>query len=454
MKDNFKKKNALSEISESLKFNVYETSEVDGKNILARVVGPAFFPDSISDNNVEYTLDFWNNILTDEEVIKRLEDRVMFGTIGHEIVHIDNEQLLKGVASHITTKMWIEEVDDRLVGMAEHLVLNTEAGRTLNTILRAGSKLRVSTRGLGDTTVRKSDGVNVITDYYFQRIDFVILPGFDDALPSVVESLNSEAGSISNVEENPDMDKDQEKSLQILEERVEELKAELESAKAETKTVQESLDETKEENSELKAKLAAYDDLGTPSEINEALDVTETKLNELTAENERLSAEAVKDVSTTADLEAKVDVLEEELEEYKELGTPSEISEALDILESSTNKTRKLVAESLARKYRTSKSIVEALVETKGAEETEQLLAESSEKQVETEEAFNPDIATTEDTTAKVEKDEETKTVAEGRRFPANLAGRRSPAKSRTLGEALGTSDSLAAKLLRQTRKI
>ena len=309
----------ITEISESAKFDFLESTEVDGIHVLAKVSGPAFFPDSVSENNVRYTREFWETILSDEEVNTKLADKVMFGTIGHQIVDINDSKLLAGVASHITTKMWID--DSTGIGMAEHLVLNTNAGKILNTVLRAGSKLRVSTRGQGE--LRKSkDGVNDIDEYYFQRIDFVINPGYREALPSVVESLNSVSDNNKQEDNSLMADQTNDKVVEILQKQIDDLKQQQDKVlneKAEIserlRKVSEELDNVKSEKDNVANQLDKYEEMGTVEEISEAIDEASERIKILRNTVEQNAQDTAQTTESVTELQKQLDDAKEELEQ-------------------------------------------------------------------------------------------------------------------------------------------
>lgn len=168
------------------------TSEVDGVHILARVEGPAFFPNTTSGNGVFYPLEAWQNALNDEDFQYRLGQRLVLGTIGHEI-ELGDDEVRKGELSHIVTKAWIDEDN---VGRAEYLILGTGPGKVLNTLLRAKCGLRVSTKanGLFKGNTQEVDPDN----FFFERIDFVLDPGYREAFPALVESFYKERSERKN----------------------------------------------------------------------------------------------------------------------------------------------------------------------------------------------------------------------------------------------------------------
>lgn len=305
-------------------FTIQESSsEVDGVFILAKVVGPAFFPDTISENNVHYELNAWELALADKRFKKRLGDRLVFGTIGHN-TELSDDDIRDGNFSHLVTRVWINEAN---VGMAEYLIYNTGPGQRLNLLLRTGSKLRVSTKAAGHFQKLKGQPKvkSVIPEtFMLERIDFVIDPGYDEALPEVVESLqvdNINPPTIGEPMENTKVE-------QILEARINELKGEksiteskLNELSTDLVAIRESMasDKVVIENykqlgsftsiSESLAELAQYKSLGTVQEISEALEEGEKVIDEMTD---------------------KMTEMTNQPDEYEELGEPSEIKQALD----------------------------------------------------------------------------------------------------------------------------
>jgi hypothetical protein len=188
---------------ENVKFEVHESAPadddssnagiVDGKNILARVVGTFFLVDGKSRNGRFYTKKLWQ--LAIERTNDRIQSGQMLGTIGHS-QPLDDAALLQGLASHRVSRLWIDEKNG--VGMGEILVLNTPSGRVLNAYLRGGVKFPVSSRGFGGFRNGKRDGAPIIDEESFEleTFDFVRVPGVAIALPALVESLDTEAAKV------------------------------------------------------------------------------------------------------------------------------------------------------------------------------------------------------------------------------------------------------------------
>lgn len=323
----------ITESASPNKYTVNEPSEVDGVNILARATGPAFFPNSISGNKVFYSLESWENALAEEAFKSRLSDRKVLGTIGHD-VELDDDAIRAGLPSHIVSKIWIDY--DTNVGMAEYLVLNTGPGRTLNTLLRAGVKMNVSTlcEGSFKDTTSFTEANEVDPDnFYIKRIDFVLDPGYTDALPKVVESITH-----SNQKENNQMSEN--KVIELLEKQLNQITESSKTYEAEKIQLRESLNQAQ-------AKLKIYENLGTPEELeasqeelNKFQEVAETPdlLKDVLKDAEEVVAQLTDALSTREDTISEED--QEELAKYRELAdSPEVVKELVETLEQYANKS-------------------------------------------------------------------------------------------------------------------
>jgi len=333
-------KNSISEIWESQENQIYdiieasenEPSEVDGKYILAKVRGPAFFPETTSGNKVFYPQEAWESAISEPDFIRRLDSRLVYGTIGHNI-ELTDDTIREGKHSHIVTKVWIDE--DTNIGMAEYLILNTPPGQVLNTLLRAKSRLRVSTKCSGrfkNDTSRSNAKIVDPTTFELERIDFVIDPGYVNALPELIESLNVS----SNPTKDLKMDNN-DKAISILESRVKELTTEKGISEAKVAELVAELTSIKESHAAQTALLESYKAIGTAAAIHEAY-------AELTQYQRIGSAQEIHEAleqgeDTLDQLAGTVAVLTGELQDkedgpkvddYQDLGSPEEVKNALD----------------------------------------------------------------------------------------------------------------------------
>jgi hypothetical protein len=302
--------NTLQSIWESK--TAYKVSEagtesvVDGVNILARVSGPTFFPETTSRNGVYYTLEAWENALSDPELQQRLEGRLVLGTFGHDI-EITDEEVRKGLFSHITTKLWIEDG----IGYAEHLVLNTEPGRNLNTLLRAGARISTSTKANGYLAESQTaDGYSMVEPEGFtlERIDFVLDPGYLEAKPELLESFSSKGKQKMDKTRTP---------IEIMEAHVSDLRARGELSDKRATELQEALSASRVEVAEAKAAMKLYEAFGTPVEIHEKL--KKLSVYEAIDDDPESLADTVEAATETIeDLTDKLDAATQELENTQE----------------------------------------------------------------------------------------------------------------------------------------
>ena len=169
------------------------TGVVDGISILGRAVGPFFVVDGESQNQRFYSRDLWERILKEsQETIKK---GAMLCTIGHG-QPIDDAALLEGKVSHRISKLWIQEGKGKPIGMGEMLILNTPAGRTLNTYMRSGMELPVSSRGYGKYSGTTESGCRIVDSatYKLEGFDVVRVPGIPTAIPILVEARDKDEG--------------------------------------------------------------------------------------------------------------------------------------------------------------------------------------------------------------------------------------------------------------------
>lgn len=223
--------------------------KVDGKHVLGRVKGQFFAPNGTSRNGRFYPRSLWEKVIRNVDVKNRLTERTMFGTIGHDDTPVTEEQLRNGEVSHIVTNL---HIDENGIGLGEAIILDTPSGRNLNTYLRAGSRLSTSSRASGRFAKEPNrEGVPIVDEdsYLFETFDFVIEPGFLEARPDLVESLNKPTEVFPMSEANDPIVRDAMKELsesrRLLQEQVMtaqsengSLKARVEVAESRLKTLE------------------------------------------------------------------------------------------------------------------------------------------------------------------------------------------------------------------------
>jgi hypothetical protein len=287
----------------------------------------------------------------------------MYGTVFHPQKEPSIEEY-----SHVITNLWIDRdrVTGKKIGMGEALILDTPRGRVLNTFLKLGSRWCVSSRASGSFLPGKKtqSGAQIVDPDTFQleTFDFTPDPGFLDAHPKLVESLENPTKK-NLVTEDFFMSLD---SKEIMNEEV------FKSLLRENKSLKRDLDEAL-------ANCSAYGSLGTPEAIKEALESGKhvaralkaytkqgslARIKRMRAERKRIKetlkkCKSLKSRKSITEALKDADKALKKLTEYRALGSPKEIKR---VFESSVG-----VSE-IARKYKKLGSpyeIHEAFVKTK-----------------------------------------------------------------------------------------
>jgi len=312
-----------------LTFSVEEANgEVDGTNVLARVKGNFFVPNGISRNNRFYPKELWEKVCTDPRIKQQFMDRRMYGTIGHN-QKIDDDAIRDGKISHVIVNLSVAGEK----GIGEALVLDTPAGRILNTFLRAGSKLFVSSRADG-RYAGEQNGVPRVdpSRFVLETFDFVIDPGFTQANPQLVESLEQLVESLSKVNS---LDNTMEKSMPqaLLESLSKEnglIKNDLEKAMKEVNDLRAEKTVLMSESQNLKTQLSKaevsvrliekYKAIGTHEEFTESVKRLEKYSSFF--EQHGTQSQVVKAFASA----------KKRLLEFKRIGEPNEINKLIDRL--------------------------------------------------------------------------------------------------------------------------
>ena len=139
-----------------------------------------------SRNRRIYESDHWAVQLAKPEVQERLNNRGMWGTLGHFDRKISDEDIREGRVSHIISKLEIQEDKNGnpfLYGELE--ILDTPAGRILEAMYKGGASLYVSSRGAGKLIPIIGEEMKRVdkNSFYFEGFDIVRAPGFLQAKP-------------------------------------------------------------------------------------------------------------------------------------------------------------------------------------------------------------------------------------------------------------------------------
>ena len=166
-----------------------ESKERRRPGVLAVVEGTFFVADKPSRNGRIYPRKLWENVLSSSDFKRMLNNRLLFGTVGHAEEQLD-DLIRDGKVSHVVTEVSLLP-DGRGIGKAE--ILDTPAGRVLKTLFESGSKLSVSSKAYGDYEGQTSEGHWRVSpsSFVLERFDFVVDPGFLEAQPTVKEVYES-----------------------------------------------------------------------------------------------------------------------------------------------------------------------------------------------------------------------------------------------------------------------
>lgn len=325
-------KNLNDVIEPELKFQLDEkkSSEVDGVNILGKVRGQFFVPDGASRNNRWYPKSLWEKVIENKDVQRRLKKRLMFGTVGHD-EELGDKAIREGKVSHVITKI---EIDSKGRGIGEALILNTPVGHNLNTVLRAGAELYVSSRADG-TYDGEHKGMPVVNEdtYLLEGWDFVVDPGFLEAHPTIAESLinshnkneDTKTGSTKEISMNEELIKHITNENAELKNTVKNFTDEVKALKEDRIAVDEENAHLKEENAKLEEankKVADFEKFAKHEELEEALKKLE--------EDKKLLAEFLELADNAGETKKCLEDLRDALVTYKEIGTADQIKEALE----------------------------------------------------------------------------------------------------------------------------
>lgn len=355
---------------------VSEASSADaaGQAVLGKIKGQFFVPNGVSRNKRYYPKSLWEKQLSKPELKRRISEKRMFGTISHD-QPLDDKALLDGKVSHIITSLWI---DDAGRGMGEAIILNTDAGRVLNTVLRAGGKLFVSSRATGGFDGEKN-GVPVVDEdnYSLSTFDVVMDPGFLEANPSLAESLTKLFHSFETKNEGGEhMDMVTEKLIRDNESQAKDITALSEAQKsldAQVKVLEAEkakllADLAKSET--VVAQLATYKELGSAEEIEQAFELSKTKMAAFETENTALKAqvESFKDIGSVDEMKQVIEVAEAQkaaLAAYEALGTVEEIEKVITfaetIMDSRDSEKKAKEIEDLATELGVDKKVIESV---------------------------------------------------------------------------------------------
>jgi hypothetical protein len=176
----------LAYLKEHLSFDqsgiVLESDDKDGKNLYLK--GIAIQGGIRNQNQRVYP------VREIETAVKTLNDQIQNGySVLGEVDHPDDLKVNLDRVSHMITNMWMEGPN----GYGKMKILPTPMGNLIRTMLEAGVKLGVSSRGSGNV----DEVSGQVADFEIITVDIVAQPSAPGAYPTpVYESLmNSRGGS-------------------------------------------------------------------------------------------------------------------------------------------------------------------------------------------------------------------------------------------------------------------
>ena len=176
----------MSFLQENLSFDaaqvVLERSGDDGKELYMK--GLCIQGDVKNANQRIYPVNEINN------AVKTLKEQIGGGySVLGELDHPDDLKINLDRVSHVITDMWMEGAN----GYGKLKILPTPMGTLVETMLGAGVKLGVSSRGSGN--VNESNGH--VSDFEIVTVDVVAQPSAPDAYPTAIYEglLNMNGGS-------------------------------------------------------------------------------------------------------------------------------------------------------------------------------------------------------------------------------------------------------------------
>ena len=122
--------------------------------------------------------------------VKTLNDQIAGGySVLGEVDHPDDLRINLDRVSHMITEMWMDGAD----GYGKLKILPTPMGQLVETMLKSGVKLGVSSRGSGNV---REDGSGQVSDFEIITVDVVAQPSAPGAYPTPIYEhlMNSRGG--------------------------------------------------------------------------------------------------------------------------------------------------------------------------------------------------------------------------------------------------------------------
>jgi hypothetical protein len=175
-------------LRENLSFDqarvVLESDDKDGKNLYLK--GISIQGGIRNANQRVYPVSEITN------AVKTLNDQIQNGySVLGEVDHPDDLKVNLDRVSHMMTDMWMDGPN----GYSKMKILPTPMGNLIRTMLEAGVKLGVSSRGSGNV----NEGTGEVADFEIITVDIVAQPSAPGAYPTpIYESLMNMRGGYSS----------------------------------------------------------------------------------------------------------------------------------------------------------------------------------------------------------------------------------------------------------------
>ena len=172
--------------NESFSYKKLSKEEMEARGILGRLVGPCADFTIPTRNGRKYNESLWNNVFEDEIVLEKINNKCLFGELGHPL---DREEVDPEKIAIALNEKPIKNADGQLVACFD--ILNTPSGKILKTLCDYGTTIGISSRGSGDIIEELGEEIVDPDTYMFECFDAVILPAVKAArLKYMTESLS------------------------------------------------------------------------------------------------------------------------------------------------------------------------------------------------------------------------------------------------------------------------
>lgn len=172
--------------NESFSYKKLSKEEMEARGILGRLVGPCADFTIPTRNGRKYNESLWNNVFEDEIVLEKINNKCLFGELGHPA---DREEVDPEKIAIALNEKPVKNSDGQLIACFD--ILNTPSGKILKTLCDYGTTIGISSRGSGDIIDELGEEIVDPDTYMFECFDAVILPAVKAArLKYMTESLS------------------------------------------------------------------------------------------------------------------------------------------------------------------------------------------------------------------------------------------------------------------------